>query len=83
MPSETTPPPEVDAIADALAAFMLAEHTAGRSLTARALTARASARFVGCSALLGAARRDFALHAELGELAGTAIEARLAPRRIA
>ena len=65
MTPETTPPPDVDAIADALAAFMLAEHAAGRSLTARALTARASARFVGCSALLGAARRDLALHAEL------------------
>lgn len=65
MTPETTPPPDVDAIADALAAFMLAEHAAGRSLTARALTARASARFVGCAALLAAARRDVALHAEL------------------
>jgi RNA-directed DNA polymerase len=57
--------PEVDAIADALAAFMLAEHQAGRSLTARALVERAAARFVGCSALIAATRRDLALHAEL------------------
>lgn len=58
-------PPDVDALVDALAAFMRAEHEAGRSLTTRALLARASARFVGGSSLLAAARRDLALHAEL------------------
>lgn len=58
-------PPDVDALVDALAAFMLAEHAAGRSLTTRALLARAVARFAGCGSLLAAARRDLALHAEL------------------
>lgn len=65
MTDEPLHPPEVDTLVDALAAFMLAEHAAGRSLTTRAQLARSAARFVGGTSLLAATRRDLALHAEL------------------
>lgn len=57
--------PDVDALVDQVAAFLLTEHASGRSLTTRALVARGTRYFVGCSALIAATRREIALGDEL------------------
>ena len=57
--------PDVDALVEQVAAFMLTEHASGRSLTTQALVARSEKYFVGCSALITAIRREIALGEEL------------------
>ncbi len=65
MSDEAIIPPDVDALVEQVAAFLLTEHASGRSLTTQALVARGERHFVGCSPLIAAARREIALGEEL------------------
>jgi RNA-directed DNA polymerase len=65
MSDETPIHPDVDALVEQLASFLLAEYASGRSLTTHALIARSARHFAGCSALIAAMRREIALGEEL------------------
>ncbi len=65
MSDEPTIHPDIDALVEQVAAFLLTEHASGRSLTTQALVVRGEKHFAGCSALIVAARKEISLGEEL------------------